>query len=366
MFKVFIKDCNKLNEKVKVELVGLEYDVGEDLLTTQNGKIECSEIVGDVSENDIAFVVSNYGEILYIGKIKTIEDNIIKTTQITEIFNDTWLYDIVDINDLEGAFGVSMQDYVNGEIKGSTYIDTLREKQLSPLKVNVKTHTEGTYEEQKEQYQVAMTKFIYTLFEKYNIIVRPNIPFTDWSIGSNDATIDIYKPDYDELLISDNVSSIQNLSITTTIEKVNKLVIFSKGSEETPSEYRTTFVYTENGIQEEPETDNGRLKGINTKIVFSDDEYETLIESNLPSEMFNHKITFDLLVDNKIYKWKDFKLGMPIKLYSNGHYYNSILTAYNIKQEDGENDLIYASITLGKIRTSLTKRLKTNYGIGGN
>ena len=131
--------------------------------------------------------------------------------------------------DLETDFSKSLQDYCDGKIANSTYIDTLRKKQLETLKVKILSNTLGNYEEQKENYTTSMTNFIYSLYEKYDIIVRPIIPITDWNIGEDKGRIEIYKANYDEMLISDNVSAIQNLSITNSIEKTNKLVIFSKG-----------------------------------------------------------------------------------------------------------------------------------------
>ena len=137
----------------------------------------------------------------------------------------------------------------------------------------------------------------------------------------------------------------------TTTEETNKLVIFS--SDKT---YRTTYIATTNGVVETPSTNVNRFNVTNTAIVFSDDAVSDIVSANLPTTMYNHKLTFDLLINNFIYTFGEFKLGGSLDVWHGEDYYNTVLTGYEIRKELNQN-ITDVYFICGKVRTALTKKL---------
>lgn len=259
---------------------------------------------------------------------------------------------------IEEGFARMLEKYAYGYSKNSSYQDVLMYQEKAPLKIFADSQTEGRLLTSKDNETIDMEKYIYNLYESYGVLLEFNIPYESWNIGDNQGgSVTVKKPNYTPLKISDNASCVVNIEPTSEIEKTNKLIVYSK-----EGVYRSTFYATINGIVEEGTSIIGRVGEIETKIVFSDDELTDIVKANLSEEMFNHKITFTILLDNKLYKFDDFKLGTPLEIYKGTQMYQSIITGYEISKNENEN-VISATITCGNARTSLTKILTRKLGI---
>ena len=142
------------------------------------------------------------------------------------------------------------------------------------------------------------------------------------------------------------------MSPVEEIEETNRLIIYAQDKT-----YRTTYVArTNNTIVEQPSSMANRFDITNTTIVFSDDPVADLIASNLPSTMYNHKLTFTLLLDNFIYQFGDFNLGGQLDIYYGDEYYNSVLTGYEISKSSNRN-VSEIKMICGLVRKKLTQLL---------
>ena len=107
--------------------------------------------------------------------------------------------------------------------------------------------------------------------------------------------------------------------------------------------------------------DVDRLSVIQTKYVFSDDPLNDIVASNINEQLYNHKITFDLRMNNNIYKLGEADLGRPLRIYYRGKEYRSILTGYSIEKKAGQS-VQRISLVCGNVRTDLSKKIKALIG----
>ena len=346
-YRAYIKDILDLAEKPKAFLKIVAFTIREDLLTTANSSFTCLTIPSNIDNGDVICVYDPYGVVIYQGIINQITDNVINTNQIQSIYKGTWLCANSKQDYLEHEIAVLLGDYASGKITSSV-TDTLQAQKLGAIEIQYEgtnTNSLPTFEPQTTQ---DMEQFIYSLYEKYNIVFNFTIPFD----GQN--VVLIKTANFTTYKIANNTHAIVDISPTTEISQNNKLIVYS-----TEGAYRAVYYATAQGIVTNP-NDPLRLKNINTVIQFSDDDLSDIVASNLSSEMFNHKITFTLRLDNKLYAWSDFRLGQPLEIYVNGQYFNSVFTGYEMTLTQGQN-LTEVKITCGKVRTSLTSKL--NLGV---
>ena len=180
------------------------------------------------------------------------------------------------------------------------------------------------------------------------------MPEGSWTVGdSTGGKVKIFAPNYSPLTISNNTNCIESMSPITQVYENNKLIVY-----DSEGEYRKTFYATTNGITDNPSA-VGRLKRINTHIVFSDDDYNILEAQNLRNDMYNHKLTFTMTLKNNFFNWYEWKLGLPLEVWYNSHYFKTIYTGYKLVKDDNKEPM-KVEITCGKVRTSLTKKLALN------
>lgn len=350
----YVKDRLDLKSKPKAYLNVRTATNKLDLLTSANSSFSVLEMPTNVSNNDILLVYDDKGNKKYQGVIKSInEDELtIETNQIQSILKGQWVYNIVNTGTLEESLLNALVEYCNGQMKGSSYIDPIIQESLGVFEISYATSTSGNFETQEDQTTMDMETFIYDLYSNYQIILDIDVKY------EGTPTIKIGKNTISELKVGDNIHTITSISPTLEIETTNRLIIYSKDGV-----YRTTYVTKGDGTRvEEPSDTTNRFNSVETKIVFSDDEISDLLEANLPSEIYNHKLTFTLLANSKIFNINDFKLGMPLKLWRGTSYYNTILTGVEFSKEENKDVESY-TFTCGKVRTSLTKKLLMKYGV---
>jgi hypothetical protein len=285
------------------------------------------------------------------------EDNKITCSQMQSFYKGTWIYNVSPQNYLEHEIAVLLQNYANGRIYKSNYRDTHVAQRLSGITVDyvgstaVNLPTDLDKDGNENMTQKDMEKWIYELYEEYGIIFDFEINMS----GTN--YVHIKKPSYPSVKVGNNMYAIQNMSPITTIEETNRLIIFAQDKT-----YRTTYVATKNGIIEAPSSTANRFDITNTKIVFSDDDAADLIANNLPDQMYNHKVTFTLIIKNFLYEFGEFNLGGELDVWKDSDYYNTVLTGYEIKKGSNQN-IVSVDFTCGKVRIALTKLLTLRGGL---
>ena len=353
-YRCFVKDQLNLEDPPKAYMRVDTFTVRTDLMTNATSSIKVLEMPSNINEGDVLVLYDPKGQFLYNGVVNSIEDKTIGCSQMQSYYKGNWIYSVSSQDFLEHEIAVILKDYADGKLKGSSYIDSLVAERLGGITIDytgvttasLPTTYEESGDENEDKYEVVdMEEFIYSLYEKYNIVLDFEINFS----GTNYVHIKV--PSFEKLKVGNNMFAIQNMLPITEIEETNKLVIYDSNNV-----YRTTYIATKNGIVENPATTANRFNITNTEIVFSDDPVADLVASNLPSQMFNHKLEYDLIIKNFIYEFGDFNLGGELDIYYGDEYYDSVLTGYEISKSSNQN-ITQAHFVCGKVRTALTKLL---------
>ena len=181
---------------------------------------------------------------------------------------------------------------------------------------------------------------------------------------------DIY--DFSERTLFDSYENITNLSVINEDEDVNTVHVYYRDLNN--GARRRSYTVDTNGeikqIQNLTPVED-RLGVNKTSYIFDDDtddlDLEDLVKRELPTQQFNHKITFDITF-NENNRFSQYNLGQPIRFYdSNSNWdpktesrepYKSILTGRSYTIEENSDEIKNATFTLGKVRSSLTAKLQ--------
>lgn len=254
---------------------------------------------------------------------------------------------------LEEIFMSAFEKYCTGQIKDSTYVDPLVKQKLGNFKMACETKTYGSFTSQDDGTTMDMEDLLYDLYNSYRILLEVDINY------SGENTINIKKISDDEVkMVMDNTSTVINITPTTETNETNRLIIF-----DSDGMYRSTYVVKSDGAREkEPTEITDRFGIVNTEIVYSDDNINSILEENLPTDMYNHKITFSLKLISKIFKFEDFKIGTRLKIYKDQETYQTIVTGIDYSKTSGKS-VSEVGFTCGNVRTTLTDKLLIKYGV---
>jgi len=350
-YRCYVKDQLHLTDPPKAFMVVDTLDIKRDLLTNAVTTLNVFEVASNVNEGDILVVYDPFGTTLYQGVITSVEDLTIRCSQMASFYKGLWIYNVHSSTYLEQEIAYLLGQYAQGKIYKSTWTDPLVAQRLGGITIqstgstSAKLPTDLDKDGNEQLTQKDMEKWIYELYSTYGIIFDFEINFS----GANYVTIKI--PNYTKLAIGNNMFAIQNMQPITEVEETNRLIIFSKDKV-----YKNTYVATNTSIVAQPSSLANRFNVTNTKIVYSDDAEADLVAANLPSQMYNHKLTFDLVIENFLYTFGDFNLGGGLDIYNGDDYYNSILTGYEIRKGSNQN-ITSVQFTCGNVRTKLTQKL---------
>ena len=338
-YKVFIKDCLDLDGMAVANTTCLSFSFSKDLLTSATSSFEVLDEIGNIKNGDILGLVDPYGTILYEGVVESFTAKTIQCKELLSIFNDNWLWH--DPN--EATIEEAIENIINSDFVNSS--DSLIASKF-PFTVSTTSTTTGTLEAQEANYVTNFESFLYGLYDQYGVIVDINIPFE-----ASTPTITIHTATSATLKIGNNMWSILNLTPLTEVVQINKLSVYT-----TAGVLRDSYYCTVNGITNN-DSDPLRLPVVKTKFIFDDSTpVADLVAENLQQEIYNHRITFDLLLNNNLYEFTDWKLGQTLDIWYNSDYYSSIFTAYQMSKTQG-NDVTTVSVTCGKVRNKLTEVL---------
>ena len=257
-----------------------------------------------------------------------------------------------NVTSLEDTFAQALRLYANGKMRDSSYTDDLIKQRLSLIEIKTSSQTQGSFLTQEDTYVCDMEDFIYSLYNRYQIQLTFDIPY------QGKCTCTIGKSNIGEIKIGNNTNAIVDISPITEVEETNRLIIYNEDGT-----YRATYVTKADGSRvKEPSGTANRFGVVKTAIVFSDDDDQTLQWGYLP-KMYNHKLTFILkMFANSLYKYDDFKLGMPLAIWKDTDYFSTILTGREITKDENTpiNEVTY---TCGTVRTKLTEKLLIKYGV---
>ena len=341
-YRLFFKKLTNIEGKsiTSSQLKIRSMTIDRDLLKKTTSKFEVLEIPSSIELGDVVGLYDSFGTILYLGVVGFIDNNSVQTYQLLDIFEDSWLWH----NPRDTTIELTLKDIIQTDYQNSN--DVLLNSIFDAFVINTTSSTRQTLETQENQYVTDFSNFLYDIYEKYSIQLLFDIPYEE-----STPSINIGIPTYDKLTIGNNANIFRNFNVVSNVFETNKMVVYS---EETGT-YRATWYGTTSGITDDSASLN-RLQKIKTNIIFSDDDINILKASSLRNEMYNHEITCEMVLDNKLLTLEMLKLGQEADIYYNGQYYNSILTGYSMQMRENE-ELVTITLKFGLVRTSLTSKL---------
>lgn len=342
MYRGFIKNITNLtgNALGSADLRIQSMRIKRDILSKATSEFTVINVPSVAEVGNVFGVYDDYGVTVYLGVITGVDDKTIETDQIISLFDDNWLWYDPQLSSIE----LTVKRILEDDFAGST--DALQGAIWSQYAISTSSTSAYALPTHENNYVTNFMDFIFSLYENYEILFDINIPY---STGT--PTINITKNTATALQLGNNTYALRNFVIDRETVETNKLVVLSEDA----STVRGTYYATTSGITSDS-TSLDRLPKINTEYEFSDDDINDIIQSNLSSEMYNHKISCELVLGNKLYDFDDFSLGRKCNIFFNGDYYESILTGYEI-EIDNEGKAEKAKLIFGKVRYSLEKKL---------
>lgn len=339
-YRVFIKDCLDLDGLPVANSVCLTFSITKDLLSIATSNFTLLDTPTNIKDGDVLGLVDPYGTVIYTGVIKTIGDTI-QCRDITALFNDNWKYHDNSQTTIEGKIKKIIEDdFINSS-------DPMVSDRF-PFTVSASSSTSGTIETKDDTAVMDFQTFLMNMYDVYGVITDIKVPFN----GS--PTIELKQATHPSIKVGNNALPVQNMTPLTEVFETNKLVIYDKEG----TTLRGTYYTTTQGITTNA-ADPLRLPVTKTKFIFNtDDPLDDIKQENLQEEIFNHKINFDLLLNNGLYDFYDWELGMPLEIWYNGEYYSTIFTKYSMTK-DMNIDVTTVSITCGKVRNTLTEKINS-------
>ena len=366
-YRCYIKDQLYLTDPPKAFMIAENFSINEDKLTNATSQITVLNLNGNINNGDILVLYDPTGTTIYQGVITSIETETyeytivnedfkkatINCSQMQSFFKGTWIYNIHASDYLETEIAYLVGEYAQGKLYGSTYTDPLVAQRLGGFTIesvgstqaNLPSDTDSDGTENYTEYD--MEEWIYSLYQKYEIDFQFEVNFS----GKNFLRIKV--PTYESLKVGNNIYAITDMKPIEEIEETNKLVIFNQDKT-----YKTTYIATKTETLENPTSTANRFNITNTKIVYMNDEdnISDIVANNLPSTMYNHKLTFTLILKNFVYKFTDFHLAMPLEVWHNNDYYSTVLTGWAINKNTNEN-ITQIELVCGLVRKKLTQLL---------
>lgn len=341
-YQLFFKKLTNLEGKSlsSSQLKVKSFNINRDLLTKAKSSFQVLEMPSAVENGDVVGMYDSFGTILYLGVVDYIDDNTIEAQQMYEVFDDEWLYRDPRRTTLEETIKAQIE---NIQFDGD---DVLQKSIFDAFDLETTSQTEQMLESQESNYVTNMSRFYYSIYEKYSIILDFEIPFNEVR-----PKIKIGKPNFNKLQIGNNGVVFRNFDIVSNIYETNKLILYS---EETNA-LRGVWYGTSSGITTNASALN-RPQKIKTSIVFSDESTNIILASHLRNQMYNHEITCEMVLDNKVLSFDNLHLGQEVDIYFDSNYYNTILTGYSLNMVDNVSAGVI-TLKFGLVRSTLTSKL---------
>jgi hypothetical protein len=153
------------------------------------------------------------------------------------------------------------------------------------------------------------------------------------------------------LKIGNNNEQIQNIDIKEETDTITYLAVFNSTGTACRGIY---YIDSEGSIVKE--TSLANVGVYVPKVVLSDDNMNTVIQSNLSAGKYNHMITFNVSLDGLL-KFDDFRINKRVDFYYGNKLYRSIVTALSYEIAENDDKIHSMKVTLGLARNNLTSKL---------
>ena len=358
------------------------FTINEDTLGKTTSTVVCREIPSAYQTNMPVVLYDNFGKKIWVGLIETIEGNVLTCREPLSIFDvdfqfintSTTSFDGDYLRNLTATAGINAMFLRENLLPTANYTlaqnnpNALTQRKYRAIN-GISNSIDVSYEKNgnlfvslPEIYEISISNaedYLFEIMSQFGLGIYEQILDTQsWQR----ITIYVENPlKYRKLVLGDNNDFISNINVTSELQECNNLVIFNEAG----TSARGTYGMRNDGsVLKVPgglgNADNPNFLGwqnCKAKVVMSDDKINTLIAQYLTNSFYNHKITFDIELNNKMVRLDDFKMGRRVDFHIGDKLYHSIVTGRAYSLKENEKEIQRATITLGNVRTSLTSKL---------
>lgn len=329
-------------------VVSSDYEIVVDLVVNQKSNFTLNKESVNSKIGDLAVLKET--NINYIGIVETITQNTNKT--VTVQLND--FKEIFDVKVPAKSFEGDVCQFLKQKIK-EAFIDSNDSRQnLSYLNISVNSFVQGSFSYDDNSF-VNILELIELITKTYGILVKYKVSFLRGRFQYINIVIEEMSK---TTRLRHDLKAIQNLSIKDSNQySTNKMIYYPKSDNESHKDTVAYYLLTDGTVTNNKD-DSKRFSYVSFDCdYYSDSEYDSLSTKALSAMVgssSDHEITFDLFLENNVYKpLGNLFLGSVVEFYAPKKTYYTLLTQIKYK---GNLDLCY--ITLGEHRTSLTDKIK--------
>lgn len=225
--------------------------------------------------------------------------------------------------------------------------DTLLDKKW--LAMSSKTHTRVAARPETEQGVYNLKTFLGNAKQRYGI-------HADFELEQGGLTVRLEKRTDVELLIDIEVSDVSDYVENYDVSVLAKLIVKWKKTEDSTEELRKVFYLlsdrTVTGDVNNPNRVEGSVKSIQI-VAEKEEEMRQQVFNEFSSNRYNHKITFNVVRNSKLYPEQEFYVGRTCTVKTKSGVRNSMIT----RIETSSNSVLL-KITLGNMKVTLTDKLR--------
>lgn len=349
--------------------------VSNSIIEKATTTIELENMPSTFALNEPLFIFSPKGDMVYCGIIKVIDGNTVTCEESLSIYDEEFLFVANSLtNKYSYLYSVAMLMARAKTDIGTTYLvdNVITNRNFTNINV---VYNKDVYLNDNRTFfldtpQIASTsvgnleEYLMNVFNQYGIYVK-----SGFDVETVEADGVLFtrafmtlKPYYiyqkEPILISDNLEIIKNVSITLEDTEYTWLVITNQAG----TSLRAIYGMKNDGSiavfnNSSTPSDFIAYNDYKIKVVNSGDSIKQIVAQNLTNAQFNHKITFDLYLDGSLFNFETLELGRLVNFYYQNKMYESVITGLNYEIKQGSDNIDYVTVTLGKVRNSLTSKL---------
>lgn len=325
-----------------------EYTFKEDI--DYNDKSTVTFIKQPSLEDGDMLICKNGNKTVFFGiceKIKSESDGTDYT--ITLLQKENLFNRFIFSENTEIIEGLGIEDFIVQTIK-QNFInsnDPLLDKEW--LNIQAETHTKATAKPDTEQGVYNLKTFLGNAKQYWGV-------YTDFRIYLDRLLVKVEKKVSTELMVDIEVSDVSDYVENYDISVLSKLNVKWKKAEESTEEVRKSFYLLADRTVSENVNDPNRIEGSVKSIQIvteKEEEMRQQVFNEFSSNRYNHKITFNIVRNSKLYPEREFYVGRDCTVKTKSGVRKSMITKIEISSNSA-----LLKITLGNMKVTLTDKLR--------
>lgn len=352
---MFVKSATDLSGRAVANFPLISGKFGEDQQSIYTSSFVGVDIPSNFEAGDFCGVYDEYGTIVYSGIINQIQGNTIESRAMLSLFDFEWF--------LKPITGVDPNYYAEEQIKfivdtGLTDSGVVAQGIKADMTITDATQTVAgklyAHNSVIENWpSTNIAKFMLDTQNAWGCHYYFTLPYAPGNLA-----LTISQATHAKEVIGDNTTAVFNINAGEEQSPDNVLRVWVwNGS---GGNFWTYTLLKDGTYTQTPPGDASllfsKMRVKTQRLVTADWDFQNTVQMLMPPLIYNSNISFDMLLENNLYDFYDWQLGMPMEVWKEGRYYQTVYTAWEMEFADGQPASI-VHITCGTARSKLTEVL---------